>query len=44
MVKEVGQRRNLEEAPEKLWSHVDLVQFLDIVDLEAGTEVAGGPC
>ncbi|KAF8063832.1 Serine--tRNA ligase [Scenedesmus sp. PABB004] len=27
---------------EKLYNHVDLVQLLDIVDLEAGTSVAGG--
>ena len=26
-----------------LISHVDLVQLLDIVDLEAGTTVAGNP-
>jgi hypothetical protein len=28
----------------KLYNHVDLVQLLDIVDLEAGTAVAGGCC
>lgn len=28
---------------EKLYNHVDLVQLLDIVDLEAGTAVAGEP-
>ena len=28
---------------EGLISHVDLVQLLDIVDLEAGTTVAGNP-
>lgn len=27
---------------EKLYNHVDLVQLLDIVNLEAGTTVAGG--
>ena len=27
----------------KLYNHVDLVQLLDIVNLEAGTAVAGGP-
>ena len=27
-----------------LISHVDLIQLLDIVDLEAGTTVAGNPC
>jgi len=41
VVKEWGQRRNEEAAPEKMYSHVDLVQLLDIVDLEAGSEVAG---
>ncbi|PRW57840.1 serine--tRNA ligase [Chlorella sorokiniana] len=41
VVKEFGQKRNEEAAPEKLYSHVDLVQLLDIVDLEAGAEVAG---
>lgn len=46
VVKETGVRRNLGEAEggagqEKLYNHVDLVGLLDIVDLEAGTEVAG---
>lgn len=41
VVKEHGERRGL-EAGEKLYNHVDLVQLLDIVDLEAGTAVAGG--
>lgn len=27
---------------EGLWSHVDLIQMLDIVNLEAGSAVAGG--
>ena len=31
---------HLREEPE-LYNHVDLVQLLDIVDLEAGTMVAG---
>ena len=44
MVKEWGQKRNEEAAPEKMYSHVDLVQLLDIVDLEAGAEVAGACC
>lgn len=44
VVKEWGQKRNEETAPEKMYSHVDLVQLLDIVDLEAGAEVAGACC
>mmetsp|Transcript_14680 Transcript_14680/g.31958 ORF Transcript_14680/g.31958 Transcript_14680/m.31958 type:complete len:456 (-) Transcript_14680:582-1949(-) len=38
IVKEFGERR-LED---KLYNHVDLVQLLGIVDLEAGATVAGG--
>jgi len=38
VVKEYGQKR----MEEKLYNHVDLVSMLDIVDLEAGTAVAGG--
>lgn len=41
VAKEVGERRNLEAAPEQLYNHVDLVQLLDIVDLAAGADVAG---
>ncbi|PSC72955.1 Serine-tRNA ligase [Micractinium conductrix] len=46
VVKELGSRRNLGAeqggaGEEKLYNHVDLVQLLDIVDLEAGTAVAG---
>ena len=37
VVKSVGQPR--EEGD--MWSHVDLVHLLDIVDLENGTAVAG---
>ena len=37
VVKTVGQPR--EEGD--MWSHVDLVHLLDIVDLENGTAVAG---
>ncbi|KAL4434096.1 hypothetical protein ABPG75_000537 [Micractinium tetrahymenae] len=40
VVKEHGERRGL-GAGEKLHNHVDLVQLLDIVDLEAGAAVAG---
>lgn len=40
VVKEHGERRGLEDG-EKLYNHVDLVQLLDIVDLEAGAAVAG---
>lgn len=39
MVKEVGKR---EKGPQHKYNHVDLVQLLGIVDLEAGTKVAGG--
>lgn len=35
-MKEVGERR----VEEGLYSHVDLVQLLDIVNLEAGTAVS----
>lgn len=38
VVREWGERRQ----EEKLYNHVDLVQLLDIVDMEAGTTVAGG--
>lgn len=38
IVKEFGERRQ----EEKLFNHVDLVLLLDIVNLEAGAEVAGG--
>lgn len=37
IVREFGQPRQ----EEKLYNHVDLVQLLDIVNLEAGTSVAG---
>lgn len=39
MVKEVGKS---EKAPQHKYNHVDLVQLLGIVDLDAGTKVAGG--
>ncbi|KAL6765757.1 seryl-tRNA synthetase [Haematococcus lacustris] len=39
IVKEFGEPR---QAEGKLWNHVDLVLMLDIVDMEAGAEVAGG--
>lgn len=38
VVREWGERRQ----EEKLYNHVDLVQLLDIVDMDAGTQVAGG--
>eukprot|EP00878_Enallax_costatus_P021197 GHUV01022433.1.p1 GENE.GHUV01022433.1~~GHUV01022433.1.p1 ORF type:complete len:378 (+),score=120.60 GHUV01022433.1:551-1684(+) len=38
IVREFGEPRQ----EEKLYNHVDLVQLLDIVNLEAGTTVAGG--
>lgn len=40
IVREFGQPRQ----EEKLYNHVDLVLLLDIVNLEAGTSVAGEAC
>lgn len=39
IVKEVG---TSEKGPQHKYNHVDLVQLLGIVDLDAGTKVAGG--
>ncbi|MEW5301881.1 MAG: hypothetical protein WDW36_004708 [Sanguina aurantia] len=41
VVRTAGENR-VAAAGEKLYSHVDLVQMLGIVNLEAGSEVAGG--